>query len=159
MEYITDRAAIKAGIKAINTARGKLVDRIQIVGLSAIRHAHLHGDYDLLNELRVAVGNGMKATALKLWVLDYAPVSWDSEAKAFRYSKAKRVEGEELDKTMTAASLKPWYDYQTEKKVEEFTDVYAGIAALLRKLEKKPAKEGQEAAVKALRELAAKVEA
>ena len=159
MEYITDRAAIKAAIKAVNKSRATLVERIQLVGLSAIRHAHLHGDYDLLNELQVAVGNGMKATALKLWVLDYAPVSWDAEAKAFVYSKSKRVEGEELDKTMTAASLKLWYDYKTEKKVEEFTDVYAGIKALLRKIDKAPAKEGQEEAVKALRSLAAKVEA
>lgn len=155
MEYIEDRAKLKSAIKAINAARGKLVERIQLVGLSAIRHAHLHGDYDVLNELQTAVGNGMKATALKLWVLDYAPVTWDAEAKAFAFSKSKRVDGDELDKTMTAASLKPWYDYQTEKKVEEFTDVIAGINALLRKLDKSPAKEGQDDAVTALKRLVA----
>ena len=159
MKIETNRAKIKATIRSINSSRQRLVDNIQSCALSVANHAHLHGDITLLNDLQKAVGNGMKATALKLWLLDYAPVSWDSEAKAFAFSKGKRAEGEALEATLVEAAAKPWYDYQTEKKVEEFTDVYAGIAALLRKLEKKPAKEGQEEAVKALKSLAARMEA
>lgn len=153
MNIETDVKKIKASIKSINTRRAKLADDIQKAALSVANHAHLHGDITLLASLAQAVGNGMKATALKLWLLDYAPVSWDSKDKAFKYSKAKRVEGEELTKTLESAAMKPWYDYQTEKKVEEFTDVMKGIEALLRKVSKAPAKEGQEQLVHKLREL------
>lgn len=153
MAIETNVAKIKASIKSINTARSKLVDNIQRTALAVAQHAHLHGDITLVNSLAEAVGNGMKATALKLWLLDYAPVMWDSEAKTFTYSKSKRVEGEELVSNMNNAALKPWYDYKTEKKVEEFTDVVAGINSILRKLSKAPPKEGQAQLVNKLREL------
>ena len=153
MTIETNVAKIKTSIKAINTNRAKLVDSIQKCALSVANHAHLHGDVTLINSLAQAVGNGMKATALKLWLLDYAPVTWNAEEKAFAYSKGKRVEGEQLEATMTAAAGKFWYDYKTEKAVEEFTDVYKGIEALLRKLSKAPAKEGQEKLVADLRKL------
>lgn len=153
MNIMTDTGAIKREIKSINTARAKLVDRIQIAALSVANHAHLHGDITLINSLAEAVGNGMKATALKLWLLDFAPVSWDSEGKAFTYSKSKRVEGEELTATIEKGALKPWYDYKTEKPVEQFTDVMKQLESLLRKVEKAPAKEGQERLVAKVRDL------
>ena len=153
MNIITDTNTIKREIKSINTSRTKLVDRIQIAALSVANHAHLHGDITLINSLAEAVGNGMKATALKLWLLDFAPVSWDADAKEFKYSKSKRVEGDELTANIEKAALKPWYDYKTEKPVEQFTDVLKQLEALLRKVEKAPAKEGQEQIVNKVREL------
>ena len=153
MNIMTDTGAIKREIKSINTARSKLVDRIQIAALSVANHAHLHGDITLINSLHEAVGNGMKATALKLWLLDYAPVSWDSEAKAFVFSKSKRVGGDDLTANIEGAALKPWYDYKTENPVEQYTDVMKRLESLLRKVDKAPAKEGQERLVAKVREL------
>lgn len=153
MTIETNVAKIKTQIKSINTNRAKLVDSIQKCALSVANHAHLHGDVTLINSLAQAVGNGMKATALKLWLLDYAPVTWSSEEKSFAYSKGKRLDGEQLEANMTAAAGKFWYDYKTEKAVEEFTDVVKGVEALLRKLAKAPAKEGQEKLVADLRKL------
>lgn len=153
MNIMTDTGAIKREIKSINTARAKLVDRIQIAALSVANHAHLHGDITLVNSLAEAVGNGMKATALKLWLLDYCPVVWDEKAKAFIYEKTKRVAGDELPATIEKAALKPWYDYKTEKPVDEFTDVARLLNAILRKVEKAPAKEGQERLLAQVRDL------
>lgn len=153
MNIITDKTKLQSEIKSINAARGKLVDRIQIAALSVAKHAHLHGDISLINSLAEAVGNGMKATALKLWILDFCPVEWDEKGKAFAYAKHKRVDTDELDATIEKAALKPWYDYKTEKPVEEFTDVARLLNALLRKVEKAPAKEGQERLVSKVREL------
>lgn len=140
MNIETSVPKIKAEIKTIGTARQKLVDRIQMAALAVTLHAHVHGDTSLLNSLTDAVGNGMKATALKLWLLDYAPVALaDKEAKTegiFRFSKSKRLEGDALAENMTAAAGKPWYDYKTEKAVEEFADVAAMLATLVRKLDK-----------------------
>jgi len=153
MNIITDKSKLKSEIKSIGSARAKLVDRIQNAALSVANHAHLHGDITLINSLAEAVGNGMKATALKLWLLDYAPVTWNAEDKAFTYSKVKRVEGDELEATLKKGASKPWHDYKTEKTVEQFTDVFAQLKAILRKVEKSPAKEGQEAYVEAVRKL------
>lgn len=147
MNIETSVPKIKAEIKSIGTARQKLVDRIQMAALAVTLHAHVHGDTSLLNGLADAVGNGMKATALKLWLLDYAPVALaEKDAKsegAFRFSKSKRLDGEELAKNMEQAASKPWYDYKTEKDVDEFADVSALLKALVRKLDKSKIKPEQ----------------
>lgn len=137
MNIETSVPKIKASIRSIATTREKLVDKIQQVAVAAAHHAHVHGDVSLINSLSVAVGNGMKSTALKLWMLDYAPVALAEKGDdVFRFSKAKKVEGDELATTMAQAAGKPWHDYKTEKAVEEFTDVTALLRALVRKLDK-----------------------
>lgn len=138
MELLTEAAAIRSNIKAINGARTKLVDMIQLCALSIVNHAHVHGDVTLASDLCLAVGSGMKHEALRLYLSEFGPMlpNDDKDTKGtapMKYSKAKRLEGEALEEMMARAATKPWYDFKTEKPAEEFSfaaDLYKLLARL-----------------------------
>jgi hypothetical protein len=140
MNIETNAATIRRSIRSINTARTKLVDAIQMCSLAVIQHAHVHGDVTLASDLCLAVGNGMKHEALRLYLAEFGPMvpNDDKEAKAaapMKYSKAKRLEGEDLADMMARAAAKQWHDFKTEKPAEEFSFA-ADLHRLLAKLEK-----------------------
>lgn len=140
MKIETNAVAIRKNIKAIGNARTKLVDMIQLCALSVIQHAHVHGDVTLASDLCLAVGNGMKHEALRVYLSKYGPMmpNDDKEAKAaapMKYSKGKRLEGEALDAAMVRAATEMWYSAPTEKSAEEFSFA-ADLHRLLAKLEK-----------------------
>jgi hypothetical protein len=137
---MTDAAEIKRAIKSINTTRTKLVEQIQHAAVSVANHAHIHGDITLSNDLCLAVGNGMKREALRLWLSEFGPMNANDDAQtkatqAMKYAKSKRVEGEALADILVAAVAKPWYDFKTEKPAEAFSFAF-GLHQLLGKLEK-----------------------
>ena len=138
----TDKTKIKATIKRINGARQKLIDDIQAAALAVTLHAHMHGDVSLINQLYAAVSNGMKQTALGLWLMDYAPVTLTEGDEAvvvrFKYSKGRSLRDNqtELELNMARAAGKMWHDYKTDKGEEQMLNVHAAVAALLRKIEK-----------------------
>src|SRR5690606_26587111 len=84
MNIETNAANIRKSIKAINTARTKLVDTIQQTAIAVINHAHVHGDVTLASDLCLAVGNGMKHEALRLYLSEFGPMAPndDKETKA-----------------------------------------------------------------------------
>lgn len=139
--YITDRGVALRRIKAINTARTKLADDIQTLALTAIFHAHTHGDFDLANALTVAVGNGMKHEALRLYLCEFGPLNPNANkatkgAKPLLYAKSKRLEdAEAIADVIAKASLKKWWDRATERPAEDFSFA-AGLHSLLNKLKK-----------------------
>lgn len=125
MNIETNVANIRKNIKAINTARTKLVDNIQRAALSVIYHAHMHGDVTLASSLCSAVGNGMKHEALRLYLSEFGPMNpnADKETKReepMRYAKSKRVEGDALVELMERAAEKQWHDFKTEKPAEAY---------------------------------------
>lgn len=140
MDIITNAADIKRAIKTINTNRTKLVDMIQRAAVSVINHAHVHGDVTLASDLCLAVGNGMKHEALRLYLSEFGPMlpNDDKETKAtapMKYAKSKRLEGEELADMLERAAAKMWHDFKTEKPAEEFSFA-ADLHKLLGRLEK-----------------------
>jgi hypothetical protein len=140
MNIETNAANIRKNIKAIGTARTKLVDSIQATALATIQHAHVHGDVTLASDLCLAVGNGMKHEALRLYLSEFGPMvpNDDKETKGaapMKHAKSKRVEGEALEAAMERAAAKPWYDFKTEKPAEDFSFA-ADLHKLLGRLEK-----------------------
>ena len=140
MNIETNAANIRKSIKAINTARTKLVDTIQQTAIAVINHAHVHGDVTLASDLCLAVGNGMKHEALRLYLSEFGPMAPndDKETKAampMKYAKSKRLGGEELADMLERAAAKMWHDFKTEKPAEEFSFA-ADLHKLLGRLEK-----------------------
>ena len=140
MNIETNAANIRKSIKAINTARTKLVDTIQQTAIAVINHAHVHGDVTLASDLCIAVGNGMKHEALRLYLSEFGPMAPndDKETKAaapMKYAKSKRLEGEELADMLERAAAKMWHIRKTEKPAEEFSFAL-DLHKLLGRLEK-----------------------
>lgn len=135
-----ETTAIRRSIKTIGTARTKLVDMIQLCALACIKHSHVHGDVTLASELCIAVGNGMKHEALRVYLSKFGPMEpndkKETKAKApMKYSKGKRLEGEALEAKMVEAAAERWYSMPTEKSAEEF--IFAmGLHRLLAQLER-----------------------
>lgn len=140
MTIETNAVAIRKAIKSINQNRTKLVDTIQQTALAVIQHAHVHGDVTLASDLCLAVGNGMKHEALRLYLSEFGPMAPndDKETKTaapMKFAKSKRVEGEALEDLMERAAAKMWHDFKTEKPAEEFSFA-ADLHKLLARLEK-----------------------
>lgn len=140
MSIITDVPTIKKNIKTIGTARAKLSDLIQQAALAVTLHAHKHGDVTLASDLCVAVGNGMKHEALRVWLSTFGPMSPNADKDSAKtapmvYAKSKRVEGEELEQRMADAAAVQWYSAPTEKSAVEWT-LAGDIHKLLNKLAK-----------------------
>lgn len=140
MNIETNAANIRKSIKSINATRTKLVDIIQTTAIAVINHAHIHGDVTLASDLCLAVGNGMKHEALRLYLSEFGPMmpNDDKETKAsapMKFAKSKRLEGEALADMLEKAAAKMWHDFKTEKPAEEFSFA-ADLHKLLARLEK-----------------------
>lgn len=161
MNYATATTGqVRKEIKAINETRTKLVDRIQAAALACIYHAHMHGDVTLAIELAKATGNGMKHEALRLYLSEFGPMVPDKEG-VLKYSKSKKVEGDELDAKMREASAVQWHAKPTEKNAEDFS--FASLLhALLRKVDNAEGyvpTDDEKAVIEQLRSGAAKIPA
>jgi hypothetical protein len=140
MNIETNAVAIRRSIRNIGTARTKLVDLIQQCALAVIQHAHVHGDVTLASDLCLAVGNGMKHEALRVYLSKFGPMepNADKETKGtapMKYSKGKRLSDEALADQMVKAAAEMWYAAPTEKSAEEFSFAL-GLHKLLDQLEK-----------------------
>lgn len=140
MNIETNAANIRKSIKSINTKRASLAALIQTTAIAVINHAHVHGDVTLASDLCLAVGNGMKHEALRLYLSDFGPMvpNADKETKGaspMKYAKAKRLEGEALAAVLEKAAATDWFKAKTEKPAEEFSFA-ADLHKLLGRLEK-----------------------
>ena len=142
MNIETNAVAIRRSIRNIGTARTKLVDMIQQCALSVIQHAHVHGDVTLASDLCLAVGNGMKHQALRAYMSKFGPMEPNANketkgTKPMKYSKGRRLGGEELVGRMAKAAAEMWYaaPTRTKKSAGEFSFAM-GLHKLLTRLEK-----------------------
>lgn len=140
MNIMTNANEIRKSIKTISDSRTKLVDRIQIAALSVIQHAHVHGDITLANALCVAVGDGMKQQALRLYLSEFGPMNPNVDKETNKgapltYAKGKRVDAEVLASHMEAAAEVMWYAYKTETDATEFS-LARDLNALLGRVKK-----------------------
>lgn len=65
---------IKKLIDSVHRRNVNLVEDIQTAAMSSVMHAHKHGDYTLVSRLHAGLSTGMKQKALKLWLLNFAPI-------------------------------------------------------------------------------------
>jgi HrpA-like RNA helicase len=131
-------------IKSIGLAAGKLDDRIQAAGLSAIWHfgvrtnaaGELIGDVGFINRLYKSLGKGARHVAFTEWVTKFGGVSAntgaDKKDNPFIKDANKSVD-------IQGAQELPWFDCKPSKAPDEVLDYYG----LLMKALAKKAKEGQ----------------
>lgn len=131
-------------IKSIGLAAGKLDDRIQAAGLSAIWHfgvrtnaaGELIGDVGFINRLYKSLGKGARHVAFTEWVTKFGGVSAnvgaDKKDNPFIKDANKSVD-------LQGAQELPWFDCKPSKAPDEVLDYYG----LLMKALAKKAKEGQ----------------
>lgn len=111
MEILRDIKAINKAIGSIGTRGKKLDADIHVCAVSCLWYVGKHGQITPLNDLIKALPKGFRANAVKAWAETFGSVSYDTEAKAFKYNKAKEtdlVKAEEI----TPWEFKPEPDYK-----------------------------------------------
>lgn len=133
MKLIEDSGKITAAINAIAKSGNKLDLDIQLVGLSVLNHAELHGDVTLINKLYLALPRGTRKTAMTQWLVAFGKVvanTGDNKKEApFSYDKTKATD-------LAGASQTPWFDFAPDKAPDALFDVQAAVASLLRRASK-----------------------
>ncbi|MGL6098762.1 MAG: hypothetical protein ACRC0G_03945 [Fusobacteriaceae bacterium] len=130
---VISRSQMGAAIESVKLEGKKLDQSIQCVLVSGAIHAHVHGDYDILNQVVGALSAGLRTNAARDWILDFAPVKWDKKKKEFVWSASKRIEnivtGTDSDTYAEVAETKAkldamlstdWLSYRPER---DFTPV------------------------------------
>ncbi|MGL5014166.1 MAG: hypothetical protein ACRC6V_07750 [Bacteroidales bacterium] len=89
---VISRSQMGAAIESVKLEGKKLDQSIQSVLVSGAIHAHVHGDFDVLNTVIAALSAGLRTNAARDWILDFAPVKWDKKKKEFVWSASKRIQ-------------------------------------------------------------------
>lgn len=114
---------------------GKALDKaIQIMLSSACLHAHLHGDFGLVNTTIEAINKGSRTNAAREFALMFAPVNFNEKKKEFVFAKSKVVENFEGSELFTKMLTTDWTDLKPEAPFRPF-DLQAQLTALLKKAE------------------------
>lgn len=114
---------------------GKALDKaIQIMLSSACLHAHLHGDFGLVNTTIAAINKGSRTNAAREFALMFAPVNFNEKKKEFVFAKTKQVEDFETSELFTKMLSTDWTDLKPEQPFRPF-DLQAQLTALLKKAE------------------------
>lgn len=149
-KIITDAAKLDAAIVAVNKAANKLNDAIQLTLASAVFQAVYGRNTNHLNALALAVGKGVRRSAIGEWIMKYAPVVAESDKdkakeQPFRFSKdrmaemaeahgwenAMRVTAEEAEAYGEEIMGDHWTEFKPDQLVPESFDVYAAIKSLI----------------------------
>ncbi|MGL6099853.1 MAG: hypothetical protein ACRC0G_09550 [Fusobacteriaceae bacterium] len=114
---------------------GKALDKaIQVMLSSACLHAHLHGDFGLVNTTIAAINKGSRTNAAREFALMFAPVNFNEKKKEFIYAKTKQVEDFENSELFAKMLNTDWVDLKPEQPFRPF-DLQAQLTALLKKAE------------------------
>lgn len=171
-KIITDAAKLDAAIVAVNKAANKLNDAIQLTLASAVFQAVYGRNTNHLNALALAVGKGVRRSAIGAWILKHAPVVAESDKEKakdhpFRFSKdrmaeladahewadAMRVTAEEAEMYGEAIMAEHWTEFKPDQLVPESFDVYAAIKSLMSRAQQLQGKGTQIKGADALRKL------
>lgn len=130
-EYM-DAKALDKEIPLIAAASKKLDERIQSAALACINHRLLHGDVVYINRLYLALGKGVRKSALTEWLLKYGGVVANEDPgskkdKPFLFDKARKVD-------MDGGTKQPWYECKKDPTPDEVFDAGKAFGMFMRKL-------------------------
>lgn len=145
---IIDSTKLDAAIIDVSKKAHALNDGIQLVAASAVYQAVLHGNTNHINAIIIAVGKGVRKTALAQWFLAYGPVVMETDKEKaatnpFRFSRDKLgelMEGAENIKSITAEEADTyathvlghhWTEYKEPPLVPETFNVMDAVNKLL----------------------------
>lgn len=114
-------------IGSIGRRAAALRSDIQLVLVSTIGHAQMHGDITLTNRLLDAVGSGVRKQAIVAYAEIYGPFEWDGKEKTLKHKKRNDLPEFNEDRFNTLMEI-PWQDAVKEK----IKSVYDGLEAINR---------------------------
>jgi len=106
---LLSRDQIVRNCMTIRKAGKKMDELIHQTGVSVIAHAEKHGDTTLIDRLFSVMPKSSRAKALKTWIEDFGPVSWDEDLDRFKLDKEKKARVNEAAKI-------PFWEYTQESK-------------------------------------------
>jgi hypothetical protein len=132
----TGKADIERAVAVIKVRGEEFDQAVQMVQISVLNHAELHGDITLFEALFNALPKGSRRNALAEHASKYGKISINMDedqkkrkAKPFLYDKAKKTD-------LVAAEAEPWFECLPEKPVDMAFDFKAQLLALLKKADK-----------------------
>lgn len=145
---IIDSAKLDAAIIATSKKASSLNDDIQIVLASSTYQSVLHGNTNHINATILAVGKGVRKTAIAQWLLAYAPVVMETDKEKaatnpFRFSRdklgelmegaadLKKITAEEADTYASHILGHHWTEYKEPPLVPESFNVLDAVNKLL----------------------------
>ncbi len=148
ISLITDSTKLDAAIIDVSKKASALADGIQLVLASATYQAVLHGNTNHINAAILAVGKGVRKTAIAQWLLAFAPVVMETDkekaaSNPFRFSRDKLAElmegaaniksitAEEADTYATHVLGHHWTEYKEPPLVPEKWSVTEALNKLL----------------------------
>lgn len=141
-DLFTSADEIRAAAAEIHEEGKKLDVKIHVMLCSGIVHSHVHGDYQILNDIIGKLSKGLRTNAAKEFVNKFAPVRWNGKKEGFVFDKNKRNEAfadSEAAETMLA---KLWVEYRPEpdyKPVDVMKQFDSMIKRITTDMEKNPA--------------------
>ena len=139
----SDHDMIVAMTESISKSVKRLQDQLHIAVCSVILHAVEHGNSTPTNNLFNAVGAGkgaaLRTNAMKLFVLEAGPFTYNDETKAFELdkerAKAERAKFEAAPaEYVKALAATPWNEAKPQAEFKGF-DLKAEVKKLVKKAE------------------------
>ena len=139
MKLITNKTALLAAFKSIQT-RGKELDNdIWVAAVSAMAHHAKHGDVTIVNQLVEAMPKGARVNALRDFIMAFGKVKYDEENQIFAHDKAGNFD-------LDGAQEKSWTEFKPDPDYKP-VDALALVTALVKKI-KAERKEGDKVTAK-----------
>ncbi len=126
MKLITDKTALLAAFKSINTRGKKLDDDIWVAAVSAMAHHAKHGDVTIINQLVEAMPKGSRVNALRDFILAHGKVGFDEDNQIFTHDKTGTFD-------LEGAQEKSWTEYKPDPAYKP-VDALALVKALAKKI-------------------------
>ena len=112
MENLLNAKEIDAGINAIRNMGKRFNAKSQMVALSAMHHAEVHGDNTKLTRLVNAMPNSARKQGMIAYIEAFTPQNWKEKDQAFKKGKRQYL----IQDAMAIA----WYEFTKEKPVKAF---------------------------------------
>lgn len=132
----TGKADIERAVAVIKVRGEEFDQAVQMVQISVLNHAELHGDITLFEALFNALPKGSRRNALAEHASKYGKITVNLDAdpkkrkaKPFLYDRAKTTD-------LVGAEAEPWFEMSPEKPVDLAFDFQAQLLALLKKADK-----------------------
>ena len=147
MENLLNAKEIDAGIVAIRNMGKRFNAKSQMVALSAMHHAEVHGDNTKLTRLVNAMPTSARKKGMIAYIEAFTPQNWQEKEQAFKkgkrqyllpeaaaiawyeYTNEKPVKALDLDKLLDFAKLQKAAQAQVDKAIEEGREVKGDIEA------------------------------
>lgn len=142
---------IKASIKAIATAAGKIQDRIQAITIECVEHAQEHGDATLMGELIKALPSGQRVTTLREYVIAHTPIRWNKDGDVAMVSKESKLYTPFNLDGMKEAPYWVWGGKETVQKPLTLEAIKAIVNNLNKRLDKQIEKDNVEGDVNVMK--------